>query len=241
MFEGPKRSFDISLANSGKDSATYVISFIQIRMTENGAFETVETPDQGQRFADTFLRIFPRQVTLAPNEAQTVKVQTRRINEMKEGEYRSHLYFRAVPKEPPLGESNTKGDSSIAVRITPIYGISIPVIIKVGKSDTQVELTHVSLNLDQEHGPVTTISFQRMGNMSVYGDIIVNHISAQGKMTKVGAAKGFAVYTPNAVRKFDLALDKTLPVDYKAGKLQVLYTDQASTSVVLAQKEISLQ
>lgn len=241
VFDGPRRSADISLANSGKDSATYVISFIQIRMTENGAFQTIEAPDPGQRFADTFLRIFPRQVTLAPNEAQTVKVQIRKTNEMQEGEYRSHLYFRAVPKEAPLGEGKSKSDSSIAVRLTPIYGISIPVIIKVGSADVKVELADISLRKNNETGPVTSIAFQRIGNMSVYGDITVNHISNEGKITKVGMAKGFAVYTPNVVRHFDLMLDKSQPVNYSKGKLQVVYTDQGTKPVVMAQKEISLQ
>lgn len=241
VLDGSKRSIDISLANSGKDSATYVISFIQIRMTENGAFETIETPDSAQLFAEPFLRIFPRQVTLAPSESQTVKVQVRRSNEMKDGEYRSHLYFRAVPKEPPLGESKKEGDSSIAVRLTPIYGISIPVIIKVGTSDARVELADIALNIDKEKGPLTKIAIQRSGNMSVYGDLVVNHISNEGKITRVGTAKGFAVYTPNAVRKFDLALDKAAKVNYNAGKLQVVYTDQSVRPVVLAQKEISLR
>jgi hypothetical protein len=241
VFDANKRSFDISLANSGKDSATYVISFIQIRMTENGAFQTIEKPDPGQRFADTFLRIFPRQVTLAPNEAQTVKVQLRRSSEMKNGEYRSHLYFRAVPKVAPLGENKGKADSSIAVRLTPIYGISIPVIIKIGEPDSRVELASVSLKQDKENGPVTSLTFQRTGNMSVYGDIIVNHIAKNGKATKVGSAKGFAVYSPNAQRSFDLALDKTSSVPFNSGKLQVIYTDQSARPVVLAQKEIELQ
>ena len=240
VLDGSKRSMDINLANSGKDSATYVISFIQIRMTENGSFETIETPDSAQLFAEPFLRIFPRQVTLGPSESQTVKVQVRRSNEMKEGEYRSHLYFRAVPRERPLGESKGKGDSSIAVRLTPIYGISIPVILKVGASDARVELADVALSIDKEKGPMTKIAIQRSGNMSVYGDLVVNHISNEGKITKVGIARGFAVYTPNAVRKFDLVLDKAAPVNYNAGKLQVVYTDQSIKPVVLAQKEISL-
>lgn len=51
VFEGNKRSMDISLANIGKDTATYNISLVQIRMTEDGGFETITEPDEGQSFA----------------------------------------------------------------------------------------------------------------------------------------------------------------------------------------------
>jgi hypothetical protein len=242
VFDGPKRSEDINLANTGKDTATFVISMIQFRMTENGSFEPIQTPDPEQLFAEPYLRIFPRQVTLAPNESQTIKVQLRKAAEMKEGEYRSHLYFRAVPKEKPLGEKSSLGDSTtIAVRLRPIYGISIPVIVKVGTSDAQVLIDSLALQQTINTQPMAQLTFRRTGNMSVYGDIAVNHVSKDGKVTKVGIAKGFAVYTPNKIRNFVLPLDKSVPVDYQSGKLQVIYTDVSAKPAVLAQKEIPLK
>ena len=106
VFEGSKRSEDLSLANIGKDTATYVISFVQFRMKDDGSFEKITDPDSAQNFSDKYLRFFPRTVTLAPNESQTVKVQVTKKDELKPGEYRSHLYFRAIPKQPPLGEKD---------------------------------------------------------------------------------------------------------------------------------------
>ncbi len=104
VFEGSKRSMDLNLANTGQDTATYSISIVQIRMKEDGGFETITEPDPGQLFADKNIRYFPRSVILGPNEAQVVKVQVTRTNELSPGEYRSHFYFRAVPKAKPLGE-----------------------------------------------------------------------------------------------------------------------------------------
>lgn len=242
VLEGGRQSENLNLANIGKDSATYVISFIQIRMHKDGTFEKIEMPDSAQLFAEPYLRVFPRTVTLAPNESQTVKLQLRRNSEMKEGEYRSHLYFRAVPRENPLGEKNTGIDTAIAVRLVPIFGISIPVIVRKGEANTQVALSEVALVKDQEKGPTAKLTFGRSGNMSVYGDITVTHISAAGKETKVGTAKGFAVYTPNTSRYFYLTLENNTNIDYSSGKLQVVYTDASSSKpVVLAQKELVLQ
>ena len=39
VFEGNKRTFDLSLANTGQDTAIYAISVIQIKMTDEGGFE----------------------------------------------------------------------------------------------------------------------------------------------------------------------------------------------------------
>lgn len=236
VFEGAKRSEDLNLANTGQDTATYVVSFIQIRMKGDGSFERIETPDSGQRFADPYLRLFPRTVTLPPGEAQTVKLQVRRTAGMEAGEYRSHLYFRAVPRQKPLGEKGVEQDSSISVKLTPIFGISIPVIVREGQTDAAVLLQEARLQNDSV--PVLHLNFQRSGNVSVYGDIQVNHISRQGKITPVGAAKGFAIYTPNAGRQFALPL---LPsMDYHNGKLQVIYAGTATNAPRLAEKEILL-
>src|SRR5450759_4379868 len=56
VFEGTKRSIDLNLANAGHDTATYAISLIQIRMKEDGGFETITEPDPDQKFADHYIR-----------------------------------------------------------------------------------------------------------------------------------------------------------------------------------------
>jgi len=60
IFEGSKRSQEINLANSGKDTARYILSVVQIRMKEDGSFENITEPDPGQNFADKYFRIFQR-------------------------------------------------------------------------------------------------------------------------------------------------------------------------------------
>lgn len=238
VFEGVKRSEELNLANIGKDSATYDISFIQIRMKEDGSVEKISEPDSAQLFADKYLRFFPRSVTLAPNEAQTVKVQIIRTAEITPGEYRSHLYFRAVPNENPLGEKEVKKDSSISVRIIPIFGISLPVILRSGESNTQVKLSDLSV-IDKDKAPALKMTFNRKGNMSVYGDVLVDHISTDGKVSRVGVVRGLAVYTPNSIRQFNLPL-KAAGVNFHSGKLHVTYAADQAEKIKLAEEFIEL-
>jgi len=225
VFEGSARSADLNLANAGTDTATYAISIVQIRMTEDGGFETITEPDPGQLFADPYLRFFPRSVTLGPNEAQVVKVQLTRTGELSSGEYRSHFFFRAVAKPKPLGEETQVRDTTVfSVQIIPVYGITIPVIIRVGQLNSKVSLSDLSFTTNTDGDPLVKMVFNRTGNMSVYGDIAIDHISLQGTITRVGIANGVAVYTPNTVRRFQVNLFKTEGLDFYNGKLRVTYS-----------------
>jgi P pilus assembly chaperone PapD len=242
VFEGSKKSFDLNLANTGTDTATYAISLIQIRMNEDGGFETITEPDPDQRFADRFIRFFPRSVTLGPNEAQVVKIQLIRSNELTQGEYRSHFYFRSIPKISPLGEEQVPVDTNtISVRLTPIFGITIPAIIRNGESTAKVTLTDLSLEILNDTLPRFGLVFNRTGNMSVYGDIIVDYISTDGKITRVGIANGVAVYTPNTKRRFQLNLNQVPGINFKTGTLRVIYSAPSDVKPVrLAEAELRL-
>jgi len=243
VFDGQKSTQELNLANTGKDTARYLISMIEIRMKEDGTFEKITQPDSGQQFASTYLRYFPRSVTLAPGEAQAVKVQLTRVGKLAPGEYRSHLYFRAVPVEKPLGqEEGTKDSSNLSVHLTPVFGLSIPALIRIGTPDTEVKIEDISLNLQDEGIPSLQMAFKRTGNMSAYGDLTVDFISDKGKSTRVGNIKGIAVYTPTKSRQFRVNLDKLKDASYHEGKLHIVYSAPAEAkSSKIAETEFVLK
>lgn len=232
VFDGSDRSFDLNLANTGKDTSTYAISIVQIRMNEDGSFENITEPDPDQRFADRYIRYFPRSVTLGPSETQVIKLQLIRSNELQEGEYRSHMYFRSVPRKKPLGtEEEIRDTTTISVRLTPVFGITIPVIIRKGTSTASVKLSDLNLEINENSEAVISFVFNRTGNMSVYGNILVEHISPQGSVTRAGVLNGVAVYTPNKVRRLRFNLINT-GIDYTKGKLRVTYSSSSDVKPV---------
>ena len=241
VFDGSKRSEVLNIANTGQDTARYVVSLIQYRMTEDGSFETITEPDSGQRFADPFIRFFPRNVILGPNEAQTVKVQLSKASQLEQGEYRSHFYFRAVPDEKPLGEEEPVVDSTITIQLQAIFGITIPVIIRKGESTAVVDISKTSFEMIDNTIPVLNLTFERAGNMSVYGNITVEHIGLDGIRTQVGLVRGMAVYTPNKIRHFRLQLNPGLGVNYTQGKLHIVYAVQSDArDATMAETELAL-
>jgi len=243
VFDGSKRAEEINLANIGKDTATYTISFVQFRMDENGIFVPISDNDSTQRFAHKNLRFFPRTVTLAPNEAQSVKVQLIKANELSAGEYRSHLFFKNVLDNTALGEEKktTAKDSGISVNLKPVFGISIATIIRVGETSVSATISNQQfIAASPVADAYTSFTLNRSGNISLYGDMKVRYIAPDNKETEAGLMKGLAVYTPNASRKVLLPLKKLPGIDYSTGKLIIEYTDPTAKNALLCRAEIIL-
>jgi hypothetical protein len=243
VFEGTKKNQELNLANTGKDTATYNVSLVEYRMKEDGSFEVITEPDPGQNFADKYIRFFPRTVTLAPNEAQVIKMQLFRTTDLPAGEYRSHIRFRAEPKQTALGEEEKPKDSTtLSVKLVPVFGITIPVIILVGETSVQVTLSDLSFQMLNDTIPRLNLAFNRTGNMSVYGDLEINHVSPGGKSVQVGTVRGISVYTPNAIRRIKMDLNPIPGVDFRTGKLRIIYSAQSDTKPIrLAEAELKLQ
>lgn len=114
--------------------------------------------------------------------------------------------------------------SSISVKLTPIFGITIPAIIRVGQASASVTVTEPQLKIGDDAEPRLAIVFNRSGNYSVYGDLTVDHVSPQGTVTRVGIANGVAVYTPNTRRRFEFNLINTEGLDLKSGRLIITFS-----------------
>lgn len=241
VFEGNKRTEELNLANTGTDSASYVISFIQIKMTGDGKFEQITEPDSTLKIASNNLRFFPRSVTLAPNEAQSVKVQLIKSNSLEDGEYRSHLYFRGIPNNNrALGDESNNKDEGISVKITPIFGLTLPIIIRKGEQKLEMNISDMSLQFSPEKEPFIKFKLNRTGNISSYGDVTVNYVSNSEAVTRIALIKGLAVYTPNISREINLKLDDSKTIDWHSGKIEVVYFDNSSQTIKLAESNLKL-
>lgn len=243
VFEGNKQKEALNLVNIGTDTATYSISFLQYNMKEDGSFVIIEKPDSGQMFADQYLRIFPRKVTLAPGEPQVIMLQCRRKTDMMTGEYRSHIYFRSEKNYKPLGTKNSAYDSlQLSVQLIPIFGISIPIIIRTGASNVSVALSDLKLETKQDNKQNLRLFLNRTGNISIYGNLNVEYYPVQGKPYKVGEVKGVGVYTNINKRDISIKLNKTPGLNFKTGKLKVSYSSPDNTKyVVYAEGELNLK
>ena len=242
VFEQNQRAAQIELINNGTRPASYRIALVNRRMTDAGQFEPADSPGPGERFADSMLRYSPRQITLQPGTAQTVRVMLRKPAELAEGEYRSHLLFDKLPEAEGETSIEQRGQNSgIGVVVNALVGASVPVIVRHGKVDASVKLSGLAVQYDATRRPLLAMRFEREGGSSVYGDVSVSFTPRGGKTHTVGQVGGIAVYTPNRVRQAALPLQLPAGVSLAAGSLEVVFRERPEAGGrQLAQASIAL-
>lgn len=227
VFEDGKTIEELTVANTGLDSATYTISFLQYKMQTDGVLKQIQEPEEGILFADRFIRFFPRSITLAPNEAQIVRIQARTPSGLQEAEYRSHLYFRSVVDESPdMGE--LADTTALGIQLIPVYGVSIPVIIRHGDLHVEASISDIAYIENADGNDEITFTVLREGNSSTFGHIVINHVSDAGGKTMIGRVNGIAVYTPLAYRKVNIPLRIPDELDIRKGHIQIKYSAMVS-------------
>ncbi|MEO8431435.1 MAG: molecular chaperone [Acidobacteriota bacterium] len=245
VFEGRTRAAELTLLNIGKQTATYRISFTHLRMGETGDLKEIDKAEPGDRFADDLVRYSPRQVTLDPNVAQTIRLQVRKPEGLADGEYRSHLLFRAVPPESSQPETSVEAPekkTGYSIRLTPIYGVSIPVIVRSGAVSVKVTLSDLEVRPPENPGDPMSLDMKirRDGNESVYGNLRVTFVPLSGKEQVVAVLNGVAVYTPNTQRLLRFPLQPPPGLALAKGRLKVSYVRAEQNGDVLAAAETAL-
>ena len=246
--EGRVRSAEITLVNIGRETATYRVSLLHLAMTDSGELKEIEKPEPGAPFADELVRFSPRQVTLAPNASQIVRLQLRLPADLPAGEYRSHLLFRAIPKEDvaPERRIENKGETKtgeLSVQLIPIYGLSIPLIVRHGPASATPGLSDLIFEPAQaagKEGPALRCRLTRAGSQSIYGNIAVTFRPAQGAAHVVGTLNGVAVYPPLAARSVRIPLQAPPGVSLFGGRLEVAFSKPEQTGERLANASVAV-
>jgi hypothetical protein len=240
VFEGTQERVKIlNFKNEGIDSATYKLSYIENRMTEDGNLEIIETPDEGQLFASPYLRFYPRSITLAPGEIQTVKIQLTRTSSLDTGEYRSHLYIRAEEKNQVRGDKETIAkQQNIAIQLKPIYGISIPNIVRIGDTQVKAELKNIHILQDIDT-PVLSMTVYRDGNQSLNASLEVVHLSTEGVQTPIGK-QTVVIYPPLGVQNVNMKLNAPEGLELNSGRLAITITEREGEKKLLASENLDL-
>lgn len=220
--------FDI--INSGTETASYNILLERKRMTETGEFQNITgEPLAGELFADQIVRYSPRRITLAPGAGQTVRLMLKMPAGLPEGEYRSHLSVNHIPEASSTIPTDKQGKTptDFSVKLTSYGNIAVPVIVRHGKLNAELEIKDLTTLLKDKESPVVEFTMRRSGNRSVYGDIAVMVKTENGKVEQVAAANGVAVYVPNETRKARFTL-RGKDVLTAKGTLHVTFTEQGS-------------
>lgn len=182
---------EVVLSNIGSQAATYRIGVELRRMEPDGDFADVTEAEASatEKAALEMLRYAPKRITLLPGQPQAIRLSARPAPELPDGEYRVHMSFRAVPPAlSPEAAQEQATAGQLAIRLTPVYGITIPVFIRKGRLEAGATIANPRLG-----GNATSkwleLDMRRSGQRSVYGEILGKRGSEQ-----IFLIKGVAIY-----------------------------------------------
>lgn len=202
------RSATVTLVNRGDADGTYRLFFRNLRMDDNGTMEEVTGDDarEDEKFANNMLRFSPRRVTVPARSKQTVRIVLRKPVGLEDGEYRSHLVFRKLQDQASVLDKKAS-ENQIAFSLRAVVEVTIPVIVRQGELDASLSIAEAKM--ENLSGDIKNIDFTlaREGTRSIYGNVDLWEVNANGLRRNLGSAKGLAVYVPNRRRSFSIELD----------------------------------
>lgn len=224
IFEGNARSQELTIVNGTDRVQTYRIRMEDRRALETGEFEVITDPN-APFTASPMLRLSARQFTVMPQESATVRVLLRKPNGLAAGEYRSHLIVTELPSVSAPTMDSTTGDG-IAIRITPIFAISIPILVRTGETSAQMRVSDVVRQAVPENPALDVINLKMTttGNRSMFVDVrIVGARQRRGEPLFLN--KGVAVYSPTNSRLLTLSLNAEQSAKVRAGGTILQYQE----------------
>jgi P pilus assembly chaperone PapD len=186
-----RKGAEIVLNNIGDEPATYRVSVEFRRMTEGGDLVDVTTPSAGDKAAEDMIVYAPRKVTLAPHQPQAIRIAARPPQGLPDGEYRVHMLFRAIPPATPVVEAAGEQPKGVQFKLTPVYGVTIPVIIRLGNLEANAGIADVHLE-KKGSGQAVAFDIMRSGSRSTYGEV---RVLRAGFKDPMAILRGVAVYT----------------------------------------------
>ena len=236
-FEERDRSARVTLLNSSNKEQSYRLELMDQKATVAGPYvQLTELEKEQFPSAQQFLRFSPRQVTLGPGERQTVKVIARRAKDLADGEYRSHLQFTALP---PKDDSANSGQMEIKLNLLLSY--SIPVILRKGASDVQIDINDIVLISPSEgqQSWQASVRMSRAGLHSPTGRLLAFLVNSDGSHKQVGVLNGLNIFTELDSRQANIILP-----DFRASRqdaLKIVYEGQQEyVNTIFATKQMPL-
>jgi P pilus assembly chaperone PapD len=231
------RGAEVILNNIGDQPATYRISVEFRRMTENGDLVDVAAPTPADKTAEDMVVYAPRKVTLAPHEPQAIRVAVRPPEGLADGEYRVHMLFRAIPPATPAVQPSGEQAKGVQFKLTPVYGVTIPVIVRLGNLQAAAGIANVHLD-KKPGGAAVDFDITRTGSRSTYGEV---RVLKAGVKDPIAAVKGIAVYTEIGTRHVTVPVADSFKGDL-SGPVTVEYIETTDDgSHLLAQTQAVLR
>jgi|GEM_PF-6519506 len=235
----------VKFFNTSDTKFEFRISMVNMTVNDDGSYNMVQdNAEKLDYFADDMLIFSPRSIILEPRESQLIRMQFRSPNDISDGEYRSHLSIRQIRAITEDKVSDENGDSvSTSVSIMPLFGVTIPVIIRKGDTYAKVQITEVSITIPTVDKKKNLLTFNaiREGNQSISGSVLISKRPHSFRQEDIVAQiHNVNVLYPSKLRTVVVNIPDSVLENFK-GLVYISYYNRDNPSEIFASSQIVLQ
>jgi P pilus assembly chaperone PapD len=231
-FDRADRTATVYVFNQGTAPATFDITLVDRIMLPDGQIVAASEAQTHPEDKDTLDRLksakgmlvaTPRRATLEPGKGQTIRIRAAPTAAAggalpAAGEYRTHLTVTTIPPRDvglTAEQAAALNPQELRFQINSVFGLSIPVIVRVGAADVRGDIQNVKLSTQNVSPdgvappkPTAVLSFQlvRLGPNSLFGNIEVRGSKDRPTADPLAAARGIGVYPEIERRQVQLPL-----------------------------------
>jgi P pilus assembly chaperone PapD len=219
-FDRADRSATVYIFNQGNGPGTFDIALVDRVMLPDGEIlpltEAQTKPEakpsvDSLKSAATMLVVTPRRVSLAPGKGQTIRIRAAAAvggaaGGPTPGEYRTHLTVATIPPRDAgltAEQAAAAGTQQLSFQINSVFGLSIPVILRVGAPDVRGAIEGAKITVENVSSdgvapprPTSMLRFKlvRQGSNSLFGNIEVRGSKDKANADPLAAVRGLGVY-----------------------------------------------
>lgn len=212
FFDNQSRFQSLTVSNGGQQAQEISISTeFGYPTTRDGNLEIVNDSSlaQTKSMAD-WIKVFPQNFTLQPQQRQTVRFVARPQNNLEEGGYWSRVQIQSNPVSPPI---ESVGENQVGAQINLVVNQVIAAHYRTQNANTGVKVTSVDFNqVDSTQTGQIAVHMEQTGNAPFIGSINVSVSNSDGE-TVYQTNTTNSVYT-TITRSFNMDLSDVEPGQY---------------------------
>lgn len=209
FIDSPEKSSSVTVKNTSENLLEVSIEFKYGYFSSDGngnlSMETADTIDNYNKSLLKYVKVFPQNFTLAPDEIRTVRIYLDFPIGAEKGEYWARMYF--IPKVLQKLQIQKKISKLDVVTI-----VDVPINYRFGNINTGIILENIS-EIKEGDGKIKFNTLLRStGTASYWGNLSVKLLDKSGKI-KGSITKNISVYKVLFI-PFEINLeDKSATID----------------------------
>jgi hypothetical protein len=210
----------LQVCNPTDQTRSYTLYTVDKIMKDGGGLEDVPLSVNHPTSLKKQLRIFPKRITLAPNECQEVQLQLKNTSQLPDGEFRSFLFFLPLIRTQTNELDSTVKSRGTTPNIIMRVGAAIPIFYRKNSRLDKAFIDKVALKKDSIGKHTLSLQLNREGTQSTYGVVEVKSKS-KGEPIVLAVRHGNAIYPEANWKKLSIPIrTDSLDVD-ASGKIPI--------------------